>query len=163
MGDLSSHFSRAEMTATDTGLPNEPDSQVIWDRLSKVCQVLEHIRAGLGCPIHVNSGYRSEAVNMRAGGSETSAHHLGLAADIVPQGVDLLEAYNTIRDNPVWMAEVDQLIWEQKALPRGGFVRWIHVGVGHGPNGDLPLRHSALIYGPKTAGKYLPFDPTLIA
>lgn len=163
MGDLSGHFDSSEFLHTDSGLDNTPDSPVIYDRLVKVAQALECIRSLLGCPIHINSGYRSDAVNKKAGGSETSAHHLGLAADIIPVGLDLLDAFRRIAADPLVQRVADQLIWEEKPLPRGGFVKWIHVGIGHGPNGDLPIRHQVLIFSPKTNGAYLPFSEDLVA
>ncbi len=44
--------------------------------------VLDPLRGKYGKPIHVSSGYRSSAVNKSVGGSVTSQHLLGEAADI---------------------------------------------------------------------------------
>jgi hypothetical protein len=42
---------------------------------------LERVRALLGHPMHVTSGFRSQIVNDAVGGSATSQHRYGLAAD----------------------------------------------------------------------------------
>ena len=49
--------------------------------------VLQSIRDHFGRAVTVNSGYRTEAHNKAVGGSATSQHKYGLAADIVVQGV----------------------------------------------------------------------------
>ena len=43
---------------------------------------LEKIRAGLGYPLVITSGYRTRAHNKKVGGKPSSAHIHGLAADI---------------------------------------------------------------------------------
>ena len=48
----------------------------------ELIRVLQGLRAVLGCPINVNSGYRTETHNKAVGGSPNSAHLLGKAADI---------------------------------------------------------------------------------
>ena len=48
----------------------------------ELIRVLQGLRAVLGCPINVNSGYRTETHNKAVGGSSNSAHLLGKAADI---------------------------------------------------------------------------------
>lgn len=48
----------------------------------ELIRVLQGLRAVLGCPINVNSGYRTETHNKAVGGSTNSAHLLGKAADI---------------------------------------------------------------------------------
>lgn len=48
----------------------------------ELVNMLEKLREYLGCSININSGYRSEAHNKAIGGSKTSKHTQGLAADI---------------------------------------------------------------------------------
>jgi zinc D-Ala-D-Ala carboxypeptidase len=83
---LSPHFSLAEMVASQTaarlGLDNTPGPNEL-SNLKQLCvNVLEPIRALLGRPIFVSSGYRSPEVNKAAGGVASSEHKLGRAADI---------------------------------------------------------------------------------
>lgn len=58
---------------------------------TELAQVLQKIRTRFGRPVTVNSAYRTEAHNRAVGGSATSQHKYGLAADIVVQGVALKE------------------------------------------------------------------------
>jgi zinc D-Ala-D-Ala carboxypeptidase len=78
----SPHFTWKELTTTSTGLPNDPGTQEeAWLEALSV-EILEPLRRQFG-PIKINSGYRSEAVNLRVNGSPTSQHMKGQAADIV--------------------------------------------------------------------------------
>ena len=58
---------------------------------SALTQVLQQIRMHFGKAIVINSAYRTEAHNRAVGGSPTSQHLYGLAADIVVQGVPAAE------------------------------------------------------------------------
>lgn len=83
---LTQHFTLEELTFSEAairhGITNTPDSEVL-PRLTLVANNLELIRSILGNRgIHVNSGFRSPAVNLLVGGSQTSAHCEGWAVDI---------------------------------------------------------------------------------
>jgi hypothetical protein len=82
---LTENFQLAEFTQSDTalrlGIKNIPSPTVIGN-LKIVADGLEKIRALLGHPITVTSGYRSPTLNRAIGGSTNSAHCLGYAADI---------------------------------------------------------------------------------
>ena len=87
---LSQHFTLGEMTKTShkTADGNIP-SRVAIENLKRLCGWLEMLRSewnkryGEGNdPIIINSAYRSWEVNKRAGGSSTSNHLVGCAADI---------------------------------------------------------------------------------
>ncbi len=54
---------------------------------TELAQVLQKIRTRFGRPVTINSAYRTAAHNSSEGGSPTSQHLYGLAADIVVQGV----------------------------------------------------------------------------
>ena len=54
---------------------------------TELAQVLQKIRSRFGRPVTINSAYRTAAHNSSEGGSPTSQHLYGLAADIVVQGV----------------------------------------------------------------------------
>ena len=160
MGDLSEHFSLAELTVhpSTPDLDNSPD-QDSRQRLAKLASyILERARTTLGTPINVTSAYRSPAVNAAIGGSETSSHQYGCAADCVPVGINILVAYKALMDDAGLI--YDQLIYEQKGT-REGHTHWIHIGM------EAPLhpvaRRQALIYGPLTHGKYLPFNEALVS
>lgn len=87
---LSEHFNLEEFTASETadrlGINNYlcvADDVYIVSNLETLCRfTLEPIRKFLGCPIRVSSGYRCKRLNTEVGGSPTSDHRYGLAADI---------------------------------------------------------------------------------
>lgn len=69
------------------GLPAEdyPKSWILV-RLVDLCECLEVIRAELGSPLRIVSGYRSPAYNAKIGGARKSQHMEGRAADIQAAG-----------------------------------------------------------------------------
>lgn len=120
---LSEHFTLEEMirsqTATRKGIDNTPNSEIIQN-LTKLCrEILEPARVKFGA-IQITSGYRSIALNKAIGGSSTSAHCLGYAADIVPMQATKLEVAKWISLN----CPFDQIIMEygEKTNPS-----WVHV------------------------------------
>lgn len=122
---LTPHFTLAEMTASQianrVGLDNNPDSKTIAN-LIELCQTLEAVRSLIGQPLLVTSGYRCEALNQRIGGSVSSAHVQGLAADILAVGLTPRQLAQRIMDSDL---EFDQLILE--------FDGWVHLGLGEQP------------------------------
>ena len=79
---LSPHFTLEELTTTKTGITNIPNDNDV-NQLRNLCNdILEPLREKLGCPLIVDSGFRSQAVNEAVGGVPTSQHKLGQAADI---------------------------------------------------------------------------------
>jgi len=87
--NLSTHFTLAELTASQTavrrGIDNNPPDDVVKN-LEHLALGLEGVRTVLGCPLIINSGYRSPALNTAVGGARDSQHKLGLAADFIAPG-----------------------------------------------------------------------------
>ena len=84
--NLTKHFTLEELTKSATavrlGIENRPTS-IHTGNLLDLCQkILEPIRLMYGKPIIVSSGYRCIELNKIVGGSATSQHCLGEAADI---------------------------------------------------------------------------------
>lgn len=81
---LTENFDLEEFTQSDTalrlGIKNIPGPNIIGNLLI-LATGLEEVRALLGFPLFINSGYRSPTLNRAVGGSTTSAHCLGYAAD----------------------------------------------------------------------------------
>jgi uncharacterized protein YcbK (DUF882 family) len=113
--NLSKHFTLAELTRTSTGLPNDPSPSQVAALTSLCVHILEPIRALLGAPLRINSGFRGAAVNAAIRGAAGSQHMRGEAADIVPVGVDVETAMGLIAAARL---PVDQLI----VYPPGGFL-----------------------------------------
>lgn len=84
MTQLSPNFSLEELTFSETavrkGVDNTPPPQIVA-RLTDVARRLEEVRAILGVPLRISSGYRCSALNKLIGGSKTSAHMEGYAVD----------------------------------------------------------------------------------
>lgn len=69
-------------TATAKGIDNTPTPEVEKNLTLLVENVLDPLREIYGKPITVNSGYRCPELNKAVGGSKTSDHVKGFAADI---------------------------------------------------------------------------------
>lgn len=69
-------------TAEKEGIANDPTADVETKLTALVDNVLDPLREWYGKPITVNSGYRSPELNKAVGGSNTSQHMKGEAADI---------------------------------------------------------------------------------
>jgi len=99
---LSANFSLNELTKSDTAtrhdIDNTPTMQVIENLQDLVDNVLQPLREKFG-PVVVTSGYRSPAVNTKIGGSTTSDHCHGYAADFEVLGMDNRELALYIRDS----------------------------------------------------------------
>ena len=117
---LSPHFSLAELVssqvATRKGIDNAPAPAIVAN-LTRLAALLEQVRALVGAPIAISSGYRSPALNKAVSGAANSAHVLGLAADIstaklTPKALALL-----IRQSDI---AFDQLIYEGT---------WVHIAL----------------------------------
>lgn len=123
---LTANFSLAEMIKSETalrhGLDNTPPQNVI-DNLRVLCeQILQPVREAYGRGVKVNSGYRSPDVNAAVGGSRTSDHCRGMAADIEIPGIPNADLAQYIADN----FDFTQLILEfyTPGVPDSG---WVHV------------------------------------
>lgn len=100
---LSDNFTLHEMAKSETalrlGLDNTPCQHVIVN-LRMLCEnILQPIRNYFQTGVKVNSGYRSPEVNIAVGGSPTSDHCTGMAADIEIPGVSNYDLAVWIRDN----------------------------------------------------------------
>jgi hypothetical protein len=114
---LSNNFSLSEFTETSTGLPNKPSQEAVNNLKYLVQYVLQPARDKFG-PIEITSGYRSEKVNAAVGGSATSDHLKGKAADI--KHGDLASIFEFLRKQ----THFKQLIWE---FGTDSQPAWIHV------------------------------------
>lgn len=116
---LSKNFSLDELTVTSTGLANVPNAAEMASLKALALHVLQPLRSALGRPVLVNSGFRSEAVNRAVGGTASSQHRLGQAADIRVAG---MSSADLAREIVRLGLPFDQLIEE--------FGRWVHVSYG---------------------------------
>jgi hypothetical protein len=146
---LSNSFNLIEFTSSETasrrGIDNTPSIAVI-ENLRLLCEnVLQPLRDKYGKSINITSGYRSPKLNKAIGGSSTSSHCFGQAADIQVDKKDYLKVWEILKTLPF-----DQIIWEfgTESAPD-----WIHVSFVEGKNRGQKLKAVKNIFG-KT--DYLP-------
>jgi zinc D-Ala-D-Ala carboxypeptidase len=141
MGDLTLHFSLSEFTGTSTGLDNTPnDKQLRRIKNTAICGEL--VRSAIGNkPVLISSGFRSEKVNEKVGGSPTSAHKDGDAIDFAVAGMSTMDICRYIIRSGI---KFDQLIAEDK-----NGKQWVHISFAPA------LRQQFLIYskGQYSVGK----------
>ena len=118
---LSKNFTLEEFTRSQTaerfGIDMHP-TELVVDNLRRLVQgCLQPLRDEAG-PMYISSGYRPLELNTRIGGSKTSAHVQGNAADFVITGMTPFDVCELVvaMDLPI-----DQIIHE--------FSRWSHLGV----------------------------------
>jgi zinc D-Ala-D-Ala carboxypeptidase len=134
--NLTKNFTLKEMcestTAIRLGIDNTPSDIAIKSLLLLCKNVLQPLRDHIGESIKVSSGYRSPALNKKIGGSKSSQHCLGQAADI-SCGERTAELYEYIKNNLIF----DQLIWEFGTDENPD---WVHVSYSSTNNRKECLR-----------------------
>lgn len=122
---LTPHFSLAELTRSATaaarGIDNTPPPDAV-SSLLYTAEMLERIRATLGVPIVVTSGYRGPRLNAAVGGVTSSDHTTGQAADIVAPRFGTPHAVAVLLAPLVSTLGIGQLILEGI-----GGKQWVHV------------------------------------
>jgi zinc D-Ala-D-Ala carboxypeptidase len=123
---LTNNFSLKELTVSETaarkGLDNTPNETVTANLKTLAEKILQPVREYYGKSVRVNSGYRSPEVNASVGGSKTSDHCKGQAADIEINGVANGDLAKYITEN----FKFTQVILEfyTQGVPDSG---WVHV------------------------------------
>jgi len=131
--NLTANFTLEELTKSETALrhdmDNTPGEAEIANLTALAQNVLQPVRDHFGKGVKVNSGFRHPEVNAKVGGSKTSDHCQGQAADIEIPGVPNAELAEWIKDN----LEFRQLILEfyTPGVPDSG---WVHVSYVAGDN-----------------------------
>lgn len=118
---LTEHFTYPELTFSEYairhGINNVPSLDE-GSNLLTLADGLERVRAVLGKPISISSGYRCQKVNSAIGGASGSYHTLGLAADFTVQGMSVIDACRAIEFAKAKI-QYDKVIYE--------YGRWIHI------------------------------------
>lgn len=123
------NFTLSEFIESDTAkrrkIDNTPDFEEVEHINELISKVLQPLRSAWGKGIRVSSGFRSPALNKAVGGSSTSAHLRGYAADLVPMTGSVEEfsafAVKWLKDNGI---AFDQAIRESS-----GRTKWLHIGL----------------------------------
>jgi len=131
MSQLSEHLSLEEFIHSDTanskGIDNSLPDNLLEAAKYTAVNLFEPIRALLGVPIKINSGYRCIELNTAVRGVPTSQHTKAQALDMVPKGLTIAQAFERLeKSDLVW----DQLICEHDSNNN----MWIHASIVNGPN-----------------------------
>ena len=128
---LTPNFWLSEFTASQTaerkGIDNTPSDEIVVN-LRRLAIRLERVRSLFGNRVvSISSGYRCPALNAAIGGSPSSDHMKGLAADFV------IRSYGT-------PYAVCQKI-EESAIPFRQLIheygRWVHLAIAESGNLDI--------------------------
>lgn len=143
------YFSIKELTKSATaerkGIKNDPSIQEVKSLTALIEKVLDPLREAYGKPIIVSSGYRCPKLNAAVGGSASSQHVKGEAADI-----------RSVADTPEENKKLFDLI-VKLGLPYDQLINeynydWVHVSFG-------PRHRRQRMKAIKSNGKtkYMPF------
>ena len=105
---------------------NIPQEEYIWSNIERLAiNVLQPIRNKFG-RLRITSGYRTQILNMKIGGSSTSNHCRGEAADIEPleDGIGLIDVFKFIHDKLEFRWLIAEYFLEG----------WIHIDFRDGAN-----------------------------
>lgn len=145
---LSNHLDLSEVTRSESAkrnqISNMPTPEHIENFKLLAEKIFEPIREHFGVPIHISSGYRSEELNAKIGGSSSSQHCKGQAIDIdmdgSTNGVTNKMVFDYIKDNLPY----DQVIAE---FPENGNIAWVHVSY------DLEKQRNQILVAKKINSK----------
>jgi hypothetical protein len=124
--NLTEHFTFEELTHTSHSAFTQAQkacgsTQV--DNLRATAKLLEEVRAYFDAPVIIHSGYRCKALNAFIGGSKTSQHLVGQAADFHVEGHSLQDVFDFIRKSTL---RFGQCILEGAAP---NHPTWIHLSI----------------------------------
>lgn len=134
---LTRNFSLEQLIDSETAererIDNTPGPEIV-DNLRLLAQGLERVQLLTEFPLEISSGYRCPELNRCVGGTKTSQHTQGQAADFTcaefGPPVDIIKA---IRASDI---EFDQCILE--------YAKWVHISFSKAPRGRV-----LTIYDPK--------------
>lgn len=117
------NFTISELIHSDTAVKhninNYPDINSLDNLLRLIVECLQPIRNKLGKPMVITSGYRNDKVNRLVGGSNTSEHKKGMAADFIINGMTVQAVIEFIRKTGL---KYTQLIEEHSKN-----TSWVHI------------------------------------
>ena len=123
--NLSPHFTFQELTVTSKTRYKFLNSLLAKDYINNLIllanYILEPARAILNKPLIITSAYRCPGLNKEIGGSATSQHLYGTAADfiITTKYISLVSAFIKLKESP--FINYGQLILEES---------WLHISLG---------------------------------
>ena len=122
---LSEHFSFEELTHTDDEKlkeKNKQEARSYKDKLVKLAEFAESVRAIIDSPMIITSGFRCEELNKKLGGSPTSKHRFAEAIDFIPKNKSAKEAFTEII--------ISNILYHEIILEKRGKGHLIHIAMG---------------------------------
>lgn len=118
------------VTASKLGISNTPTETDRNHLEELINEILDPLREAWGSAIQITSGYRGFKLNKAVGGSTTSAHYRGYAADIVPVNGKIKEFKEFVKN---WLKDGNRL-WDQYIDETKGSSEWVHIGLRNSQN-----------------------------
>lgn len=117
------NFKLSELIHSDTAniykINNMPDINSLDNLQELIYFCLQPIRDKIKKPMIITSGYRNSQVNKLVGGSETSEHKRGMAADFIIHGMTNTDIVKFIKNSGI---KYTQLIEEHSKS-----ASWVHI------------------------------------
>lgn len=143
---LTEHFTLAEFTRTvnhpELQGQNDKEATTFLHNLLGVANELEKLRNYILRPVFITSGFRCDALNTAVGGSTSSQHRLGQAADFTVEGFQDLSGLTYMFNWCCRHLVYNQLILEDRTAENRK--PWIHFALPLSPT--LPPAMERLIY-----------------
>lgn len=125
---MAKYFKAAEMLKSETAeknqINNTPSAEV-EQNIEELLGVLDDLREFYGKPIRISSGFRCTKLNKLVGGSPTSAHVIGYAADLQPVQGSFEEFKASVID---WL-DKSGVKFDQCIIERSKSAQWVHFGL----------------------------------
>lgn len=125
------NFELAEFLKSDTakrnGIDNYPSFEVVEHLSELIEKFVQPLRTAYGKPIIISSGYRCEKLNKAVGGSATSVHMKGWAADMQISGN--MKQFQAFVDFATTWARNNRIPFDQLLIENSGKEYWLHVGL----------------------------------
>ena len=126
--NLTEHFSFAELIKTSHSefMPaQEKEADEYANSLKFLClYILEPIRRFYGKPLIITSGFRGKSLNAKIGGSPTSQHCRGEAADFIINGISNEQILEDIKSGRLC------IFFGQAIKEIVGGREWTHISLG---------------------------------
>ena len=125
---MAKYFTLAEMLKSETAeknkiqnIPSVEEEQNIEELL----EILDGLREFYGKPIRISSGFRCTELNKLVGGSPTSAHVIGYAADLQPVG----DTFENFKASVLEWLDKSGVKFDQCIIERSKSAQWVHFGL----------------------------------
>lgn len=125
---MAKYFTVAEMLKSQTAEKNQINntpSVEVEQNIEELLGVLDGLREFYGKPIKITSGYRCTELNKLVGGSPTSAHVIGYAADLQPIG----DTFENFKASVLKWLKKSRVKFDQCIIERNKSTQWVHFGL----------------------------------